>query len=41
VELSVIGRNLLHARYPEFNQAPLMLSEEVRRNVYGRVAFRF
>ena len=41
VELSVIGRNLLHARHAEFDLPPSGPSEEVQRNIYGRVALRF
>ncbi len=41
VELSIIGRNLLHAHHPEFNQPLPTPPEEVQRNVYGRVALRF
>lgn len=40
VELSIAGRNLLHRHHAEFGpQSPGR--EEVRRNVYGRVALRF
>jgi iron complex outermembrane receptor protein len=39
VELSVVGRNLLHAQHAEFGPAPGR--EEVERNIYGRVALRF
>ena len=41
VELSIIGRNLLHAHHAEFNQPLPTPPEEVQRNVYGRVALRF
>jgi len=41
VELSIIGRNLLHTHHPEFNQPLPTPPEEVQRNVYGRVALRF
>jgi len=40
VELSIIGRNLLDRQHPEFGP-PGPFREEVQRNVYGRVAFRF
>jgi iron complex outermembrane recepter protein len=40
VELSVIGRNLLHARHLEFDQ-PNPVTEQVQRDVYGRIAVRF
>jgi iron complex outermembrane receptor protein len=40
VELSIIGRNLLHAQHPEFGP-PSPAREEVERNIYGRIAFRF
>jgi iron complex outermembrane receptor protein len=39
VELSLVGRNLLHRQHPEFG--PVENREEVQRNVYGRLAFRF
>jgi iron complex outermembrane receptor protein len=38
VELSVIGRNLLHAEHAEFGSAPGR--EDVERNIYGRIALR-
>ena len=42
VELSIIGRNLLHRHHPEFGPAPPAPGrEEVERNIYGRVALRF
>jgi iron complex outermembrane receptor protein len=40
LELSLIGQNLLHARHPEFG-APSPLRQEVERNVYGKVTWRF
>ena len=40
LDLSLLGRNLLHASHPEFG-APSPLREEVRRSVYGRVTWRF
>ena len=40
VELSIIGRNLFDNQHPEFG--PLSpFREEVQRNIYGRMAFRF
>jgi iron complex outermembrane receptor protein len=40
LELSLIGRNLLHDHHPEFGPVS-PLREEVQRNIYGRVALRF
>src|SRR6267142_2672822 len=40
VELSIIGRNLLHRHHPEFGPATPG-REEVQRDIYGRVALRF
>jgi iron complex outermembrane recepter protein len=40
IELSIIGRNLLDKQHPEFG-TPGPFREEVQRNIYGRVAFRF
>lgn len=40
LDLSLIGRNLLHASHPEFG-APTPLREEVRRSVYGRATWSF
>jgi iron complex outermembrane receptor protein len=40
LELSVVGRNLLHAHHPEFGN-PGPLRQEVPRSLYGRVAWRF
>jgi iron complex outermembrane receptor protein len=40
LELSLAGQNLLHARHPEFG-APSPLRQEVQRNVYGKVTWRF
>ena len=40
LDLSLIGRNLLHASHPEFG-APSPLREEVRRSIYGRATWRF
>jgi len=40
IELSVNGRNLLHSHHPEYGP-PSPLREEVERNIYGRVSFRF
>ncbi len=40
LELSLIGQNLLHARHPEFGP-PSPLRQEVERNVYGKVTWRF
>jgi len=40
IELSVIGRNLLDKQHPEFGPAT-PFREEVQREVYGRLAFRF
>ena len=39
LEVSLIGRNLLHSQHPEFGSLPNR--EEVQRNIYGRLAFRF
>ena len=38
VELSAIGRNLLHKRHTEFAQTTTI---QAQRDVYGRVAIRF
>jgi iron complex outermembrane receptor protein len=40
LDLSLIGRNLLHGQHPEFG-APTPQRREVRRSVYGRVTWRF
>ncbi|HXO18936.1 MAG TPA: TonB-dependent receptor [Thermoanaerobaculia bacterium] len=40
IELSLVGRNLLHARHPEFG-FPGPLRQEVPRSVFGRIAWRF
>jgi len=40
IELSVNGRNLLHSQHPEYGP-PSPAREEVERNIYGRVSFRF
>ena len=40
VELSVIGRNLLHDHHLEFIQSGTAV-EHVQRDVYGRIALRF
>jgi iron complex outermembrane receptor protein len=40
LELSLVGRNLLHAHHPEFG-APSPLREEVRRTLYGKVEWHF
>jgi iron complex outermembrane receptor protein len=40
LELSLVGRNLLHAHHPEFG-APSPLREEVRRTIYGKVEWHF
>jgi len=40
LELSLVGQNLLHARHPEFG-APSPVRQEVQRNVYGKVTWRF
>jgi iron complex outermembrane recepter protein len=39
MEVSLIGRNLLHRQHPEFGSLPNR--EEVQRNIYGRLAIRF
>lgn len=40
LELSLIGRNLLHRRHPEFGAADPE-REELERSVYGRAVWRF
>jgi iron complex outermembrane receptor protein len=40
LELSLVGRNLLHAHHPEFGN-PGPTRQEVPRSVFGRVAWRF
>lgn len=40
LELSLAGQNLLHAQHPEFG-APSPVRQEVQRNVYGKVTWRF
>lgn len=40
LELSVMGRNLLHPHHPEFGN-PGPTRQEVPRSVFGRVAWRF
>jgi iron complex outermembrane receptor protein len=40
LEFSVVGRNLLHDRHPEFGPAS-PTREEVRREVFGGIALRF
>ena len=40
VELSAIGRNLLHARHLEFDQ-PNPVTEHIQRDIFGRIAVRF
>lgn len=40
LDLSLIGRNLLHGSHPEFG-TPTPQRKEVRRSVYGRVTWRF
>jgi len=40
LELSAVGRNLLHAHHPEFGN-PGPARQEVPRSVFGRVAWRF
>lgn len=40
LEISVVGRNLLHSRHPEFGP-PTPLREEVQRGAYGKVTWRF
>ena len=40
LELSLVGRNLLHARHPELGP-PTPLREEVQRGAFGKVTWRF
>jgi|SRR5882724_70273 len=40
VDLSLVGRNLLHAHHPEFG-SPGPTRQEIPRSLYGRVAWRF
>jgi iron complex outermembrane receptor protein len=40
LDLSVIGRNLLHGQHPEFG-APTPTRKEVERSLYGRVTWRW
>ena len=40
IELSLVGRNLVHAHHPEYGP-PSPAREEAERNVYARVALRF
>jgi iron complex outermembrane receptor protein len=39
-EVSIVGQNLLHSHHPEFG-VPAATREEIRRSVYGKVAWRF
>jgi iron complex outermembrane recepter protein len=39
-DLSLVGRNLLHAHHPEFG-SPGPTRQEIPRSLYGRVAWRF
>ena len=40
IELSVVGQNLLHAHHPEYGfPGPTLV--DIRRNVYGKVAWHF
>ncbi len=40
VELSLVGQNLLHAQHPEYGP-PGPTQEEIRRNIYGTVEYRY
>jgi iron complex outermembrane receptor protein len=40
LELSLVGRNLLHAHHPEFG-APSPFSEQVQRTIYGKAEWHF
>ena len=40
LELSVVGQNLLHDQHPEYGY-PSAMREEIRRGVYGKVAWQF
>jgi len=39
LELSIVGRNLLHDRHPEYGDAPVR--SEYERNVFGQVRWQF
>ena len=39
MELSLTGRNLLHAQHPEFGAMPRR--SDMQRNVYGQLLWRF
>jgi iron complex outermembrane receptor protein len=40
LDLSIVGRNLLDAQHPEFGP-PGPFREELERNIYGQIRFRF
>jgi len=40
LELSVVGQNLLHDRHPEYG-FPSPTREEIKRSVYGKIAWQF
>jgi iron complex outermembrane receptor protein len=40
VELSLVGRNLLHDRHPEYG-APGPARLEIARNLHGKISWRF
>lgn len=40
VGLSIVGRNLLHDRHPEFG-VPDSTREEIRRAVFGKITWQF
>ena len=43
LEIAVVGQNLLDDHHPEFGPSALIASPnvEIRRNVYGKVTWRF
>jgi len=40
LEISLVGQNLLQDHHPEFG-APSPTRGEIRRNVYGKISWRF
>jgi iron complex outermembrane receptor protein len=40
LELSIVGRNLLHNHHPEYG-LPGPMREEIQRSIYGRLAWRY